>query len=118
MAGSRSWNRRETNVAQAGYFTVLRSSGWFSTLRLPGGFRYLLKGPPTSAFLEKPGGARATSEELSRASQAEVSLDFGMQKSDRHWVRMALMALAESAATLFLLWWFWHIGVRGAGVFQ
>ena len=37
-----SWNRREFSVTPNGYFTVLRPSGWFSTVRLPGGFRYRL----------------------------------------------------------------------------
>ena len=116
MSGSR-WNRRETNVAQAGYFTVLRSSGWFSTLRLPGGFRYLIKGPPTPVWLEKDGGAKASPEEQSRAGgpEAQASLQFGMPKTrDLSLARMALIALAAAAITLGLLWWIWQIAVIGA----
>jgi hypothetical protein len=116
MSGSR-WNRRETIVAQAGYFTVLRSSGWFSTLRLPGGFRYLIKGQPTPPWLEKPGGAKASPEEQSRAGGSGVpaSLLFRMPKTcDRSLGRMVLIAFAGAAATCGLLWWFWHIAVRGA----
>ena len=64
MPGSRSWNRRETNVAQAGYFTVLRSAGWFSsTLHLPGGYRYVVKGAATPDLLVKPEGATADEPE-------------------------------------------------------
>ena len=58
MPGSHSWNRRESNVTQAGFFTVLRSTGWFPALsRLPGGYRYLVKGPVTPDVLVKPEGA-------------------------------------------------------------
>lgn len=116
MSGSR-WNRRETNVAQAGYFTVLRSSGWFSTLRLPGGFRYLIKGPPTPPWLEKLGGAKASPEEQSRAGGPgdQASLQFGMPNARAcSLARMMLIALAVAAATCGLLWWFWYIAVRGA----
>jgi len=116
MAG-RLWNRRETNIAQAGYFTVLRSSGWFSTLRLPGGFRYLIKGPPTPAWLEKFGGTKASPEQQSPAGVpgAQASLQFGTPKTrDRSLARMAVIALAGAAITLGLLWWFWQICVRGA----
>jgi hypothetical protein len=105
-------------VAQAGYFNVLRSSGWFSTLRLPGGFRYLIKGPPTPPWLEKLGGAKATPEQQSEAGEAEASLDFGMQKTrDESPLRMVLVALVALAFSFGLIWWFWHIGVRGGGIF-
>ena len=46
---SRNWNRREFDVTPNGYFTVLKSSGWFSATRLPDGFRYLWKGAPNPA---------------------------------------------------------------------
>lgn len=118
MPGSRSWNRRETNVAQAGYFTVLRSSGWFSALnRLPGGYRYVVKGPATPDLLVKPEGMGASSEEQSRGGGpgAPASLQFGMTKTrDRRLARIILMTLAGAAITLGLVWWFWQIAVRGA----
>ncbi len=64
MPGSHSWNRRETNVTQGGFFTVLRSTGWFPALsRLPGGYRYLVKGPVTPDVLVKPEGAEAAAQE-------------------------------------------------------
>ncbi len=37
---SSSWNRRGSAVTSNGYFTVLKSTGWFPTFRLPDGFRY------------------------------------------------------------------------------
>ncbi|WP_420239782.1 hypothetical protein ACOBR2_09515 [Telmatobacter bradus] len=40
MNKPRQWNRRDFTPTSAGYFTVLRESGWFSTLPLPGGYRY------------------------------------------------------------------------------
>jgi len=118
MPGSRSWNRRETDVAQAGYFTVLRSSGWFSALsRLPGGYRYVVKGPATPDLLVKPEGAKAGSEERNGAGGpgAWASLQFGMAKArDFYLARMVLIALAGLALTFGLLWWFWQIAVKGA----
>ena len=70
MPGSRSWNRRETNVTQAGYFTVLRSTGWFSALsRLPGGYRYVVKGPATPDLLVKPEGVGTAAPENDDAAQ-------------------------------------------------
>jgi hypothetical protein len=36
-----TWNRRGFSVASAGYFTVLKPTGWFAASRLPGGFRYV-----------------------------------------------------------------------------
>jgi len=40
MKSPTSWNRRGSAVTSNGYFTVLKSSGWFPTFRLPDGFRY------------------------------------------------------------------------------
>jgi hypothetical protein len=118
MPGSRSWNRRETNVAQAGFFTVLRSDGWFSALsRLPGGYRYVVKGPATPDVLVKPEGVQASSEEQSRAGGpgTQASLEFGMAKTrDFYLARTILIALAGAAITFGLLWWFWQIAVKGA----
>ena len=50
MKGPRSWNRREFDVTPAGFFTVLKPSGWFSaTSRLPAGFRDAPFSPHPSA---------------------------------------------------------------------
>jgi hypothetical protein len=40
MKTSSSWNRRGSAVTANGFFTVLRSTGWFATFRLPDGYRY------------------------------------------------------------------------------
>jgi hypothetical protein len=51
---TRYWNRREFDVAQNGYFTVLKPSGWFSAARLPDTFRYLFKGAPAPKPMIRP----------------------------------------------------------------
>jgi len=111
MPGSRSWNRRETNVAQAGFFTVLRSTGWFSsTLHLPGGYRYVAKGAATPDLLVKPAGATADASEKPDEAQ-ETAPTFEMvtpKTSGLGLLRLALIALAAAAATyglLFLCGW-------------
>jgi hypothetical protein len=43
MQDPSSWNRREFEVTQAGYFSVLRPGRWIPAFRLPGGFRYLIR---------------------------------------------------------------------------
>jgi hypothetical protein len=40
MNKTSSWNRRGSAVTANGFFTVLRSTGWFPTFRLPDGYRY------------------------------------------------------------------------------
>lgn len=106
------WNRRETNVAQVGYFTVLRSEGWFSAWRLPGGFRYLIKGPPTPQCLQKPEGAPpAEGQNRSSGVDPQVSPQLEMPWTREHrLVRMALIAIVGVAITLCLIWWLWHAG--------
>ena len=37
-----SWNRRGSAVTANGFFTILKSTGWFPTFRLPDGDRYIL----------------------------------------------------------------------------
>lgn len=115
MPGSRSWNRRETNVSQAGFFTVLRSSGWFSTLnRLPGGYRYLLKGAATPDVLVKPEGASAETPEK-RDGTLETAPSFQTltsRTSGRGLLRLALIALVAAGLTaLFFL--FLHLDSPG-----
>jgi len=106
MPGSR-WNRRETNVAQAGYFTVLRSAGWFSALsRLPGGYRYVVKGPATAELLVKPEGAGTAALENHDAAQetAPAFETFAPKTSGLGLLRLALIALVAAGLTvLFFL---------------
>ncbi|MDR3754950.1 MAG: hypothetical protein P4K93_00385 [Terracidiphilus sp.] len=106
MPGSR-WNRRETNVAQAGYFTVLRSAGWFSTLtHLPGGYRYVVKGPATPELLVKPEGAGAAAQENHDSAQrtAPAFETLAPKASGLRLLRLALIALVAVGLTaLFFL---------------
>jgi hypothetical protein len=112
MPGSRSWNRRETNVTQAGYFTVLKSTGWFSAFRLPGGFRYLIKGPPTPDCLQKPGGVTSAAGQDRRGGEGpQASVELAMPWArERRLLRMAWVAIAGVTITLGLIWWLWHAG--------
>jgi hypothetical protein len=113
MSGPR-WNRRETNVAQAGFFNVLRSAGWFSsTLHLPGGYRYVVKGAATPEVLDRPAGLSALAPEENRGGGGErpPSLQFAMPWAREHrLVRMALIAITGVMITLGLIWWLWHAG--------
>ena len=106
MPGPR-WNRRETNVAQAGYFTVLRCTGFFSALnRLPGGYRYLVKGPVTPAVLVKPEGSGAAAPENHDAVQdtAPAFETLSRKTSGLGLLRLALIPLLAAGITaLFFL---------------
>jgi len=113
MPSFRSWNRRETNVTQAGFFTVLRSAGWFSsTLHLPRGYRYVVKGPATPDCLQKPEGVPSSrARNRSNVQDPQASLQIAMPWAREHrFVRMALIALAGVTITLGLIWWLWHAG--------
>jgi len=111
---ARPWNRREANVAQAGYFTVLRSTGWFSALsRLPGGYRYVVKGPAKPDVLVKPAGATAEAPEKRADGQGTAPI-FQMvtpRASGRGLLRLAFIALAAAGLTaLFFLLLHWEGG--------
>lgn len=101
------WNRRETNVAQAGFFTVLRSTGFFSALsHLPGGYRYVVKGPAMPNVLVKPEGAgTATPGNHVEAQQTAPALQILNPKTSGLGVlRLVLIALVAAAITaLFFL---------------
>lgn len=115
MTAPRSWNRRESNVSIAGYFTVLRSTGWFSALRLPGGFRYRIKGAGpdnpalTSTLPAAPGSLsspKLRSADLAASQETETSYHLTMLRTqDRHLVRLALVVPAALAVTALVLWW-------------
>jgi hypothetical protein len=106
LPGSR-WNRRETNVVQAGYFTVLRSTGFFSALsRLPGGYRYVVKGPATPDVLVKPEGAgTATAQNFDAAQATAPAFETLAPKANGlGLLRLALIALVAAGITaLFFL---------------
>ena len=101
------WNRRETNVAQAGYFTVLKSTGFFSTLsRLPGGYRYVVKGPATPDVLVKPEGAgSAAPQKGDETAKTTPTLQvLTSRTSGLGILRLALIALVATGLTaLFFL---------------
>jgi len=114
MADSRPRNRRESHVAQAGYFTVLRSTGAFSALsRLPAGYRHVVKGPATPDVLVKPGGATAEAPEK-RADGQETSPTFQTvtpRASGIGLLRLAFFALVAAGLTsLFFLFLHWAGG--------
>ena len=99
MSDPRTWNRREFSVTQAGYFTVLKPTGRFSALRLPGGFRYLVS-PFQRTKPEQEARERA-------ASQATgIPLQILPAEAPGHYlVRAALIALTAAVITFALLWW-------------
>src|SRR5579863_1865641 len=93
---SRYWNRREFDVTPNGYFTVLKSSGWFSAVRLPDGFRYLVKGAPdhTSRFpLQSEGQATGLPPQILASNSNEPYL-----------TRLLLAIFGAVAVTWALLW--------------
>lgn len=102
MANLRSWNRREFSVTQAGFFTVLKSNGWFSALRLPGGFRYLVGGRPEDESLHK--SAPASAQIFNQAGAQQIPLRIVSPSENRSPIRFALLALAATVITLVLLY--------------
>jgi hypothetical protein len=94
-------------VAQAGFFTVLRSTGFFPALsRLPGGYRYVVKGPATPDLLVKPEGAGSHAPETGAEGQetAPTLQMLDQRTSGRGLLRMALIALVAAGLTaLFFL---------------
>ena len=112
MNHPRSWNRREFRVAANGFFTVLRPTGWFSAVPLPGGFRYLVNLSKRSVYrrtLDGPGpelNARghANGQEVVVLSQSRIPGAF-----DHHFMRsliMAVLTVLAAVALSFLLLWF------------
>jgi hypothetical protein len=94
-------------VSTAGWFTVLRPTGWFSAVsRLPGGFRYLIKGRAVPEWLEKPSGSGAPNAANSGSSVATPSVQILQTATrERGVAGFAVIALAAAAVTLGMLWW-------------
>lgn len=116
MTDPRKWNRRESDVSVAGYFTVLRPTRWFSALRLPGGFRYRIKGAPgpenpamSSTIPPAPGSLSSPKlNSVDHAADPELAIPIQLttpSTPDRHLMRLAFIVIAAIAITSFLLWW-------------
>jgi hypothetical protein len=99
MTSPRTWNRREFNITQNGYFTILKSAGWFSAVPLPGGFRYLVSKVKRTV----PAQADEPADAGSRPSTVRLqTIDSSMP--ERRFMRPALIFLAATALTWILLW--------------
>lgn len=121
MPDPHSWNRRESSVVQAGYFNVLRSNGWFSTLRLPTGFRYRIKGaapgnpalsaaiPPAPGVISSPA---LTAIHGATGEGAEIPLQLAqLGPAKFRFVRLVLIILAAiGMITTMLVWIFLQAG--------
>jgi hypothetical protein len=105
----RSWNRREFSVSQAGYFTVLKPTRWFSAT-LPPSTKYL-KGPTNDGFPPAPGKTTPIHTANPEAAISFQSVDPGA--AGRNPIRLILIVLTAAALTLSVLWWMtpnnpWH----------
>ena len=100
MRVPRSQNRRDFNVAPAGWFSVLKTPSRTVALRPPGGYRSLAN--PSSA----QGTSTETPEQLAahlRTIKIPLIGDSGM--IDRGQLRMALIVVTAASFTYFILWW-------------
>ncbi len=109
MNGPSSWNRRGSAVTPNGFFTVLRSTGWFPTFRLPGGFRYLIG----ESGVNRPRSAGAPEQQtagLPAGTQTEIVLRQidAEPRGARAWLRVASLAFVATALTFALLLWIMH----------
>jgi hypothetical protein len=101
----RTWNRREFAVTPNGLFSILRPTGWFSTVRLPGGFRYRVGLTEKTEFPlshENP-----TKNALGNADGQETAIlsqTMKLSTPDYRLVRTVLIFLAATAITLIVLW--------------
>jgi hypothetical protein len=99
MKTLRSVNRRGFSVEPAGYFNVLRPSERFTASHPPGQFRYLpgqSKGTAFPQSYENP-----TSAPQFELMSVPDQNDLGYHRL----LRPALIVLAATALTLFLVWW-------------
>jgi hypothetical protein len=118
---SHSWNRREFSVTPNGYFTVLRSTGWFSTVRLPGVFQYRIglsdvtEFPQAHEYSTENPTAPPLLESTSMPDQnafdhagiqetAILSQSMIPSTQDHCLMRTALIILAAAAISFYVLW--------------
>jgi hypothetical protein len=108
MTDPRSWNRREFDVTVAGSYSVLKPRGWFSALRLPGGFRYRIKGAagPENPALAPGSISSPKLNSLDRASSQESTTPpqlATLSAPDRRPIRLLMIVLAAIATMYAML---------------
>lgn len=114
MKTSSSWNRRRSEVAPNGYFTVLKSGGWFPTFRLPEGFRYLTGKSVINPSHPVGVVARVIFSDPSANAPAPTETTIALQQIEsgrvglRGVLRIAAMALIAMALTFAALLWIMH----------
>jgi hypothetical protein len=102
-------------VTPAGFFTVLKPSGWFSTTsRLPAGL-HSLNGPSKQAaaphLAETPAATAVPASEQQALDHADAQKTISPPQfltpatHDHHLIRVALSVLFSAAFMYFLLWW-------------
>jgi len=112
MNNPHSWNRREFRIAANGFFTVLRPKGWFSTVPLPGGFRYLADLSKRSVYrrtIDSPGPEQNVGGHANEQETAVLSQSLIPGALDQHFMRSLMMAaliVLASIALSFALVWF------------
>jgi hypothetical protein len=121
MKDPRTWNRRDFAVTANGYFTILKPTGWFSAVRLPGGFRYLVgqskgtgspqadENPTVSTTAAPPAGSTFMPEQRgpdgADSQKTAIPLQFtSLSTPDHRLMRPALIVLAAIAISWILLW--------------
>jgi hypothetical protein len=114
---NRTWNRREFSVTPNGYFTVLRPTGWFSAVHLPGGFRFQVGLSERNEFpLADEDPTAAPPSKSNFVSEQNVLDHAGIQETailsqslipstqDHRLMRTALIVLAAAAISFYVLW--------------
>ena len=111
MKSPSSWNRRGSAVTPNGYFTVLRSTGWFPTFRLPDGYRYATGKSVTDPLHPVDAVARLAVANPAASSpiQPESTIAFRQIESRRFSLRgvlwVTLLTVAAMALTYVALLW-------------
>jgi len=102
----RSVTRRGFTVGTAGMFTITTPNRWFAASQFPERFQRL-----GGHFKE----ATAKTPDPMNAQAATPPQIMILSTRDRHPMRFALAASLAVAIALFLLWWFFHIGMGWLG---
>jgi hypothetical protein len=113
MSKPPSWNRRGSAVTPNGFFTVLKSTGWFPTFRLPNDFRYVTgKSAINPAFPANVVGRFTVPRAGTESVPRETTIALRQIDSDRiglnSVLRIAAMALIAMAITFAGLLWIMH----------